>query len=617
MRPSIVDLEAAVGDGSLERWLDAVPVAARPELRRALDIDRSLWTKHRDSLASCLLARTLGVAGLDELHAGWSRELDERARPWIAALRPFPVGNRGLIAELHGSDERRLDGRWKMSFEAEDVISLRPDHQRSPTAARRAPPRAPLRWSWTRGELMSIPAREAAGPAPGGYPRIRNTGRGPAFLIASPGADSVSLPCPVGRKAFARVMADGARVLVYGGYEEVHEEDGFVYIVDLATLAIERSFWMPSMVNEVHECARRDLLLVATSRGLVVWSGDRQDELRMRCRHACLSPSAASMATLDDVLRVWSVDTLVENARLDPSRGYPVVFDPDGNRLLSGRWLFDGRSGRRLVEITPDFGHYLEGGPATPWLHFGAEYLISMHGGTRVWESHTGTPLPAQGTSYPHWYSLAHDRAGRRFAALHHESKTVVLHTLPSGQILRELSFGIEGSAIAMSPDGEMIAIQHGRVVEIRTADGTLVERRGTPGRVARAARAVKNRREPALRHMPSHVALFGEATLRFSRDGRRIARFVPSDGWQIWIPGEQGGERVAADQPLDDVADFAPPWPADWTIEKGSMTLFTHRPSGTQIALPAAGPWMSNPANPRILACREMHVELRGGSAE
>lgn len=611
LRPSIADLEAAVATGSLERWLEAVPDAARPELRRALDVDRPLWTEHRDSLASCLLARTLGNARLDDLHAGWTRELDERPRPWIAALRPLPVGNRGLLAELHSSDDRRLDARWMMSFEAEDVICLRPDDRRSPIAPRGAR----LRWSWTRGEITSIPDLDAADPASGGYPRIKNTGRGPALLIASPGADEVSLPCPVGRDAIARIMADGARVLVYGGYDEDFDEDGFAYVVDLSTLAIERSFWMPRLVNEVHECARSDRLLVSTSGGLVVWSGDRQDELRMRCRQACLSPNGATLATLDDALRVWSVDALVENARRDPLRGFPAVFDPDGDRLLSGTWLFDGRSGRRLAEILPDLGHYLEGGPATPWLHVGAAYLMSIHGAMKVWESRTGTSVPAQAIGYPHWYSLAHDRAGVRFAALRHESKTVVLHTLPGGQILRELSFEIEGSAIAMSPDGEMIAIQDGGAVEIRTADGTLVERRGTPGRSAPADDAMENRREPALRHMPSHVGLFSEATLRFSRDGRRIASFVPDDGWEIWPPGKQGRERVAADQPLDDVADFGPPWPADWTIETGSMTLFTHRPSGTQIALPAPGPWVSNPANPRILACLEMHVELRGGT--
>jgi hypothetical protein len=195
-------------------------------------------------------------------------------------------------------------------------------------------------------------------------------------------------------------------------------------------------------------------------------------------------------------------------------------------------------------------------------------------------------------------------------AALKGQSSRVVLHTLPAGQT-RELMFALEGSAIAISPDGERIAIQRRGAVEIRTADGALLQRHHGTSRSAREAKRAREG-EPLVRHPPSHVTQDREATLRFSRDGRRIARFVPGTGWRIWEPGKTDIEHLAADRPLDDVADFAAPWPADWTIEADSKTVFTHQPTGTRIALPVCGPWVSNPADPRILACDGLHIALR-----
>ena len=75
--------------------------------------------------------------------------------------------------------------------------------------------------------------------------------------------------------------------------------------------------------------------------------------------------------------------------------------------------------------------------------------------------------------------------------------------------------------------------------------------------------------------------------------------------------------EPGAALSPLELVAAAlrgdAAPWPADWTIEADSKTVFTHQPTGTRVALPVCGPWVSNPANPRILACDRLHIALRG----
>jgi hypothetical protein len=104
---------------------------------------------------------------------------------------------------------------------------------------------------------------------------------------------------------------------------------------------------------------------------------------------------------------------------------------------------------------------------------------------------------------------------------------------------------------------------------------------------------------------------------LRFSSDGKRIARFVEGDGWRIWSFADDREDHVIEHAALDALPDFACPWPADWTLETDEMTLFTHRPTSTRIAIPATGQWVCNPADSRILACDVVHLELRARSVD
>lgn len=470
-----------------------------------------------------------------------------------------------------------------------------------------------MRWAWRRREVTRFPETPARPPR-AGYPKIETDGWGPAFLTVASRAARIELPCPIDGNADARVMADRTHVLVYGSLEEY--AGGFVHIVDAATRAIERTLETRRPVTRVHECARRELMLIEMHHGLAAWRGDSIHELSVALdspwHGVSLSPTGAYVAVLDTSLRIWSLTALIEAGGELPTAGYPTCFDPRGDRLLSGKWLFDGHGGQQVAELTPHFAQYFLGGPAAPWLHYGTQHLIVTHGSMAVYDARTGRALPVlDARSYSRCEVLAYDEAGTRLAALNEKSSKVVLHTLPSGQ-MRELTLGLKGSAIAISPNGERIALQRGGAVEIRTADGALLQRHDEARRSAREAKRA-HEREPVVGHAPSHVAQYHEATLRFSRDGRRIARFVPDTGWRIWEPGKSDVEHLAADRPLDDVADFAAPWPTDWTIEADSKTVFTHQPTGTRIALPVCGPWVSNPANPRILACDGSHIALRG----
>ena len=188
----------------------------------------------------------------------------------------------------------------------------------------------------------------------------------------------------------------------------------------------------------------------------------------------------------------------------------------------------------------------------------------------------------------PHWNLLAYDRAALHLAVLRRGHSTVDLHELPNGRLLRTLHFELEGGGVAMSPDASMIAIHHGPALELRDQDGALRLRLGTA---------------PADR--PDDR--YGEETLRFSSDGLRVARRV-DEQWHIATLATGVDELVAT---LDDLPDLADPHPPDWTLAVTTCSLFTHTPTGTRIALPLTGPWVFNPADPRIAACPTLHAVL------
>src|SRR5262249_25694587 len=107
----------------------------------------------------------------------------------------------------------------------------------------------------------------------------------------------------------------------------------------------------------------------------------------------------------------------------------------------------------------------------------------------------------------------------------------------------------------------------------------------------------------------------YGDSSLRFSTDGHAIASFVEGDGWRVWSLDGDRALHLADRGAIDALSGFAPPRQRDGDVEGGSATIFGHRPTGTRIALPAAGPWVHNPARPEIVACDALHVELRARS--
>ncbi|AKJ02355.1 histidine kinase/DNA gyrase B/HSP90-like ATPase [Archangium gephyra] len=591
---TIAALEAAAASNTLHTWLAALPEDVRRwEVRRALELDRRLWTQHPASLASCLLARTLHLPGLAALREAWIHELDSRGIPWIRALRPLPVAD-GLLAELHADETFTFDGLHRPRFESEGIVLLEAIHFHPSVQAPRQRRKERLCWDWERGEAVLEPASQSEEPeARDRTPRFESDGWGPVYLVRAPGQAREPLPCPPGGSASARFSADGRRLFVYGTHDEY--AGGFVYVVELATLAIERQTDTHAPVSTVHECSRAGLLLLNTYRGLVVWSGERPRPLPLTAKEASLSPSGRYVATFDGRLRLWLLSELLRVEHV-PQAGFPSRFDPSGTRLLSGRRLSDGHTGEPIAELTPTYGEYLEGGPASKWLHFGERFLILMHSGLCAWDTRTGAPLRVEESlHFGSRYELAYDRAGSRLAVLYRGEGEVELYGLPEGRRLATRVFSLEGTELAMSPDGETLAVRQGLEVEVRAVSGALLRRFTHPGGDPTSG---------GPRHQGS--------TLRFSEDGGRIASFLLGDGWRLWSLEDEHVEHLDAYAALDSLIGFAVPRPGDWDLEAGTSTLFVHRPTGTHIRLPAGGPWVCNPAAPRYLASDDLHLELR-----
>lgn len=592
---TIAALEDAAATQSLDTWLAALPDdVLRSQVRRALTLDRRLWSEHPASIASCLLARTFDLPGLDALRTAWTHELDSRGTPWIRPLRALSVAD-GLLAELHGDSRLSLEGLQRPRFVSDSVALLEAIHFHPSVQAPELRRKDRLRWDWETGAATLEPDPREEQPPPGErYPRIETDGWGPAYLVRAAGRARELLPCPPEGSAHADFSADGRRLFVYGSHDEY--AGGFVYVVDVATLAIERHVDTAAPVATVHECSRPDLLLLRTYRGLVVWQGEQLHALPMKAEAASLSPSGRYVATFDGQLRIWLLAEFLGRGEA-PRAGFPTCFDPSGTRLLSGRRLTDGRTGALLAELTPDYGQYLEGGPAAQWLHFGERFLIMMHAGLSAWDARTGAPLRVQNSlHFSHWYSLAYDRAGTRLAALSNDTKKVELYELPEGRRLTTIGFDLPGKALAMSADGATLAVRRGPQVEVRAASGALLGRFAHP-----SAHGTKEEEERRRDDAP-----------RFSEDGSRIASFHEGDGWRIWALTGEHTEHLVTRAELEAASGFTVPRPRDWDLEAGSRTVFVHRPTGTRIALPAGGPWVCNPADPRNLACDALHIELR-----
>jgi hypothetical protein len=588
MRPTLAALHAAIRADDVRGWLAAANGPGRDTLSRVIAHDRSLWSQYPDSLPSCLLARTLGIPELAELHASWLAEVAGAANPWIRPFQPLPL-TPGLLATLSSSPTLDLSGLNRIAFPTEDSVTLEPIRFHPNVQAPEDRRKERLVWSWKTGDSQLLPFPEIAGPAPDGpFPHFETRGWGPAHMIREAGARPVELPCPPEGSAHAQSGRAPGTVVVYGSHDEY--AGGFVWFVRSDSLTVTRRLETSTPVWSVDESANGAIVLARTSNGLVCWARGwfRETErlIRIDANEVALSPSGGLLAARTDrSIQIWSVAEapvgLVEG-------GLPTSFSPDGARLIRGSTLYDGQSGHAVALISTQRSGYLEGGPAHPWLYLGDRFLICLWSDMKVWSSADGSSVNVEERLFfPQWFKLAYDRAGEKLAALRKQHPEVLLHAIPSGRLAGKVVFELEHpEAIALSPSGRLLAVSQGDAVEVRTTTGELLAGAHHPLSVAE-------------RERPDSVSL------EFLDEERLVRHVLGAESLVFQL--KAGAVAIGSFR-----KDCAPP---GWTVVKGGVTLFEHRPTQTRIALPVSGDWIANPARPTILACSEAHVELRAPS--
>jgi len=559
-------------------WIARLPEVARAPARRALALDGALWRDHPAGLTSLLLLRLRGLAP-PALICAWEAEVAARGRPWVQPLRGLAAPE-GLVAVRYLDPSLKMAGLTAPGFDGDGVVlwsrrELLPWVER-PESDRRDR----LRWAWAGDGAASLEPDPTPFHAHAAYPRAESRRWGPATRLRRADDPGVALPCPTGGTAWARPIDGGRAWIVYGSHDEY--DGGFAWFVRDDDLAITRRIETPRPVSRVRRCEDPDLLLLETYGGLVLVRGERQIPLPGGSRPAGLSPSGRYVACQQGArrLEIWEASA----TRGAPARsGFAARFDPDGARLICGPVLYDGLTGEVVADLDPRFGSYLEGGPAQPSLHLGSRHLVSLHGGLKVWDTATGARLkPGHRMRAPQWFTVGYDRAGARLARLRRGGREVAVFSLPDAATIAEITFDRPGVAVALSPDGQRVAVADGASMELRGLDGGLIAAAGEPT-------------EPD--------AFRRSGRVRFVGGGRLLSEIDDAGRW-LWAPG---AEPVAG-------ASAAPPAePPGWSVTSGAATVFTHIASGARIALPVAGPWRRNPADPRVLASQAAHVALRG----
>ena len=611
--PTVAALERAWAAGDVEPWLEKIPdEGARARLRRALHIDRVLLEAAPASLGSYLYARTLGEAALKPLVAAWESELDARGAPWAKALRPMSLPA-GLVAELHLSEllpgvtcaDADIDALPLQQIALGERAVLEVSFRRSTAPSGEVVER--LRCAW-RGATTDA----ATAPRPP-YPKLTSNGWGPISLVRTAGADPIELPCPEEGSARAHFTGDGERLFVYGTLEDY--DGGFAMQLDPRTLEVQLSLDTEEQVLGGSSCDRPEVLLVECSRERLLWSGGQLHALAIADRDAALSPDGNYLAVHDywgsERIEIWSIAELLAAGAEPPQRGFPTSFDPTGDRLVSERTLYHGHTGEAIAPLDPWFGHSLVGGPPLQPYHCSERFIINLSTFLELWDTRTGATIPpfrdVEDSSPRRFHRgdmLAFDTRGLAFAVISRFQRSrVQLYPLPADGTVQTIAFGLEAQGFALSGDASLIAVQGPGPVEVRSRTGELVGSWDW------------------LHPRPEIEDFVSRTSLRFSRDGDRLACEIPGGGWQIWsFAGSAGDQVLATRDELETLADFAAlprTWAAlrasaEWIFEAGTRTLLTHLPSGTRIALPAAGPWVRNPADPCIAASPSAHVELR-----
>ncbi|EDM78279.1 hypothetical protein PPSIR1_08871 [Plesiocystis pacifica SIR-1] len=459
-------------------------------------------------------------------------------------------------------------------------------------------------WTWAQGEVTARDERAPCEPRRVADPRFRRGQDAPEF-IASPGAEPRPLPWPDIGVAEATLSADGRTIYVYGW---AGDGEGVLRLVDADSLEVRQHHEFLDSVTRVLEGPGGELFVATHGERCILDASGRPRWTRAGgAGRVAWSPSGRLLADGDSAC-VELIDTHhAPDESASPLAGLPPMFDPDGQHFVVGRTLYDGHSGAVRAQLDPSFGRYLEGGPASPPWHVGTELIICNHSRLQLWRAVDGKWLPTDGQlRVPHWESIAYSRSGRH--VVHGRHRRVRLRELPSLATLASLDLTVDVDALGLSPGGELVAAFGEGRVELRHRSGALLHT------------------EPVLTSAEVDERSPDDFRLVFSADGRHLRLHIAAGEGLDWsLEGAERGHPFF--QPAvnaawridgDTVTRVPGPPPQDlqlppgWTLEDGPSTVFRHA-DGATITLPCAGPWTSNPLDPRVLGSASGLFIFRG----
>jgi len=590
---SLAELREAISANELPAFLnDAVAAglseAGKQELGRIVSHDRHLWSLHPNSMASCLLGRLLGNAELAELRSQWLAETIAADRPWIECLQPLQLAP-GTLATLFGPTPEEKLGCQHVRFLDDDTAVLEPwrgflsQAKESNQLAHR------ITWNWrtnaTKVEsCLELEVKEET------YPKFEHGSWGdPPTMMRESDGPKIALPIPDEASADACLDRTGRKIIVSGHHDEY--AGGFVWIVSLETLEIERKLETKSPVWNVSESADGTAILARTSDSLVRWTASQRIDISLCADESAISPNG-ELAVVSKRPGVYQVLDLKEAGDRVWQPSLPTKFSPSGDQLLRNNTLYQGSSGTKIADLDVSFDMYLEGGPTSQYFHLGDQFLINLQSSLRVWNS-TGALLDSGELFFPYWYHVAYDHAGARLAACKKNGNEITVYAIPSAEVITSLSTELTGcDDIALSADGTIVAIAKGAEIEVRTLAGELLLIASHPCAEDKIER----------RKMRS------DRTLLFTESipDNAIYSHVCGEGWRLFDLDSGESRLVAAPKVFNPLAHLP-----NWQVSSSDITVF-ETPGSEPIALPLNGKWVIHPHDSSILACHQCQVKLR-----
>ncbi len=330
---------------------------------------------------------------------------------WLRALRPpaVPLGH-GLLAQTFLTMSGYADGDIEFSS-AQTSMLFTIRRWQSGQLMRRS-----FAWSWADGSIEEYSGTLSyqRHQTPDRRWSLRSLGfGGVAIEDAETHTDVVTI-------ASAEISEDAGTMnalfspsgqwLVMYGWEFDYDGVLGVWRVDY-TEAIPRC----TLAFQLHEHSTYDFVgfssdeaLLLLGRGpattcLEVGTWDEAWRLEGLCHSPqalALSEDRSKLAGVDGrgLFTIWDISKVQSlNPRLHRNTGV-VRFSPDGRRLYTRPWLFDGESGELISILDDPVIHYLEGGPPQHNYMLTNERLLKVERGIHCWEVERGQKLSTHKT---------------------------------------------------------------------------------------------------------------------------------------------------------------------------------------------------------------------------